>query len=354
MASYSRELTLLGLLGATFLLPQCSLLTKVDWTTIPPAGGASNGGSISANAGEAGARPEAGETGMGGMAGEGGIAGESGEGGAAGGVEPGGGTGGSLGGGGSGGRGGTGGVSGSATGGNVSVGGAPGHTTCSTAPEPPTVVPDLSPFIVLFDGGPGANGDRGGRAGLDKTCRDARDALHLPHSDVRAVISVDARFALDIDPQQADQIVNMAAKYKIPATDTEVVSPIGKAFAPSWNAIWQNPGELPSLVCAGIMPATATRWLTGSSGRKAPLEILGTEYYGYLDASADLAGNVYKNACDGWKLGTSSTTTKAHLGSTIADHDPGSDGHPRFIDLVVVECNRADANVLCVAFDPTP
>jgi len=351
MPSYSRELTLLGLLGATLVLPQCSLLTKVDWTTIPPAGGASNGGSSGGNSGEAGALPQAGQAGVGGLAGEGGMAGESGEGGAAGDSEISGGSGGSLGG--SAGRGGSGGGGTSGAGGGAPVGGAPSHTTCSEAPTPPTTIPDLSQKIVLFDGGTGMNGDRKGRAGLDQACKDAKIALHLPHSGSAAVISVDAVAPMDTT-KDSDQIVTMAMRYGIPADDVPVVSPIGMDFSPSWNLLWSNMAALPSLVCTGIMPPAVRTWLTGSNGRQAPLVTNGTAYFGYLDASTDTTGAKFANACNGWTLGTGSLSTKAHVGSTIADHDAVADGHPRFIDLRNVECNAADSNILCVAFNPVP
>lgn len=351
MPSYSRELTLLGLLSATLVLPQCSLLTKVDWTAIPAAGGASDGGSSGETiGGEAGAKTEAGEAGTGGFAGE---AGESGAGGAAGELE----TGGTGDSGGNAGRGGTGGTGGG-TGGSGDVGGMPGHTTCTTAPTPPAVIPDLSQFIVLFDGGAVNGGALSGRAGLDAQCKKAKDALALPHSAARGVISVEAKVPFDVDYTQSDQIVNMASKYKIPGDFPAVKSAIGMDFAPSWNDIWKHPGAIPSLVCSGVMPATQLQWLTGTSGKGQPLEMMGSvpgpNYWGYLDASSDLMGSVFANACDGWTTGTASLTTKAHVGSTIADRDPGSDGHPRFVDWLNVECNAVKANLLCVAFEPAP
>jgi hypothetical protein len=132
------------------------------------------------------------------------------------------------------------------------------------------------------------------------------------------------------------------------------VSPIGIAFSPSWNLLWSNVGALPSLVCTGIMPPTSKTWLTGTSGRQSPLVTNGTAYFGYLDASTDISGALFANACNGWELGTASLATKAHVGSTTADHDDVGDKHPRFIDWRNVECNAADSNILCVAYNPVP
>jgi len=132
------------------------------------------------------------------------------------------------------------------------------------------------------------------------------------------------------------------------------VSPIGIPIASSWDSLWGNVGALPSLVCSGVMPATVRRWLTGSNGRAGALMANGPTFFGLLDSATSMDGKVYDNACKGWTIGSADPGFKAHVGSTTADHDPGSDGHPRFIDWLVVECSAADYNILCVAYDKVP
>lgn len=361
MSFPKRDLAVLGMFGAALLsLTDCSLLTKVDWSVVPPeqANGGASGGDTSA----AGASDEAGQGGLTGAAGasgeagaEAGAGGEAGEGGSP--AETQGGFGGTLGG--SGGSGGTGGPSGGKGGGPATAGsagtggGSVGHPTCKVAPTPPATSPDLSQSLVFFDGGTGANGDRTNgsptaREGLNKTCEAAKTALHLPHSMAVAVISVDFE----------DQIYKMPEKYRIPREGAKIVSPLNVELAPSWNSLWLGAAP-PSLVCTGVMPVGSQRWLTGSTSAKAMPpgdQDPAHSYYGVWDSTSDMFGNAYNNACNGWTQGAFDPATKAHTGSTTAHHDGGStEMRPRFIDYVLVECDAVkDDHVLCIAFNPTP
>jgi len=347
MSSLKRDFALLGSFGALLLLTtHCSELTKVDWSLVPPEGanGGAAGDSSLAGAG-AGGSPDAGQAGEAGDATGTGVSGEGGEGGSAGDPEAGfggtlGGTGGTVGG--------TGGALVTAgSGGTPAVGGAQGHPTCSVAPTLPATPPNLSGSIVFFNGGTGTSGDRKGRTGLRTSCQTAKAALGLPQQATEAVISVSV----------ADQILEMPENYGIPRTSPHVVSPLGIEIAPSWNDVWRAL-SVPSLVCTGVMPPTVTRWLTGTSGSaKSTIPSdpnPANTYYGLWEYSADMGGNQFNNSCNGWTLADFDLGIKARVGSTIADHDAGADGHPRLIDYLALDCNTATYNVLCVAFDPLP
>lgn len=345
MPSYSRELALLGLVSAALLLPQCSALTKIDWSVIPPAMPA--GGMMEM----AGASDHAGETpGEGGSAGVlAGAAGESGEGGSGGEGDMGetggggttlGGTGGTAGKAGSGGSGGTlGGTGGGDTGGNPGV----LHPTCATEPTTPTTAPDLTGQIVFFDGGPGQSGNRGGRTGLDAACAAAKTALHLPQAASHAVISVSL----------GDQIYDMPEHYKIPRTSPHVVSPLGLEVASSWDAIWKPTGIPHSLICAGVMPETVHSWLTGTGNATIGTEESG-RYFGLWDYGTDLAGDQFSHSCNEWGFGTDDPDVQAVVGSTSSQLDGGGDGNPYFIKRFLISCEAATDHILCVAYDPLP
>jgi hypothetical protein len=354
MPSYSRELSILGLLGATLWLPQCSQLTKVDWTLIPPPGGATSSGTTGGSAPISGAAGENAEAGEGGVSGEAGASGEGGAGGEGDVVDNGGG--GASGG--LGGFGGTlGGTSGGGTGGSIAGGGAAGapvlHPTCKTAPPVPTTPPDLSNSIVFFDGGPGTNGNRGGRgssvapySGLDGACATAKDKLALPQSDTHAVISLSL----------ADEIFKMPENYKIPRVGVPVVSPLGIQIADSWNGVWPLATGIPiSLVCAGVMPANVDTWLTGSgkTGEQSPQDQF-TSLAGVYEFVTDLSGAEYSHACSGWSFATNDPDVQASVGSTYSQKDGGLDGFPRFIKYLLYSCDQATSNVLCVAYNKTP
>jgi len=351
MPSYSRELTVLGLLGAILWLPECSQLTKVDWSLIPPAGGMSSGGM--SNPGAAGESPSAGEAGMGGAAGEGGLSGAAGEAGAGGeggvgdtggGGTSGGGTGGTLGGtggtlGGSGGKAGTAGGDGTA-GATVAM-----HPTCTTAPTTPLAKPaDIANALVLFDGGAGGNGNRGGRTGLKQSCVTAKDKLGLVQTDTEAVISL----------SKTDQIFDMPANFKIPQS-LHVVSPYGIEIADKWIGIWRRAGIPKSLVCSGVMPPDVTTWLTGSSEKRAGDAITDTEGYGLYEYAVDLSGGEYSHSCNGWTFAGNDFDILARVGSTISQLDGGDDGFPEFIRKrgTPFGCNAADDHVLCIAYNKT-
>ena len=348
---FFNRLALLGLGGAAFWLTQCSQLTKVDWSTIPPstggakaaAGGPAFGGA-SPGGGEAGASGEAGA-----MAGAGGEAGDT---------EDTGGFGGTVGG-----AGGTGGVAGAkagggGVGGGAGLGGVAGaggamqsHPTCTTAPpapaDPAAVKAAIANDIVFFDGGSAPNQNRNGRfgqngkPGLDDACKAARDALGLAQKETHAVISFG----------REDQIFDMPEKFMIPRRTRRVVSPLGIQIAASWNAAW-SPKSAPSLICAGVMPPTVKTWLTGTSKATQagippdpddPFEVL----FGLYDFGTDLAEVEYNRTCNGWTLGDKSDTLQARVGSTEADnHDPF------FIALYLVDCDSPNRHILCEAHDP--
>lgn len=350
MPSYSRELTLVGLLGATLLLPHCSQLTKVDWSLIQPSGGSTIGGASGSGGALSGAAGQITEAGESGVSDEPGAAGEGGEGdvvdnggaGASGGL---GGTGGTLAG-----------TGGGGTGGNVAGGGAGGstvlHPTCKTAPTAPATPPNLSNTIVLFDGGAGGNGNRGGRgssvapySGLDGACAAAKDKLALPQSETHAVISLTL----------ADEIYKMPERYGIPRVGVPVVSPLGIQIADSWNGIWRSTGIPVSLVCAGVMPPNVDTWLSGSSkgGEQNPQDPF-TSLYGVYEFTVDLGGTEYSHACNQWSFADNSPDVQASVGSTISQNDGGQDGFPRFIKYLLYACDQATSNVLCVAYDEVP
>jgi len=351
MSFLKRDLALLGMFGViVFSFTDCSLLTKVDWTAIPPPGAGGTGGEAGDH-GEAGSAGASEEAGAGGVAGEGGAGGEGGEGGNP--DETGGfggnsgGSGGTAGKGGSSGGGGSSGSSGSpATGGSGTV----SHLTCSTAPTAGLVAPSsisASAAMVFFDGGTGESGNRMGRAGLDAACAAAKTKLQLQHSKTHAVISVDLN----------DQILDMPEHYGIPRQSRPIVSSVGLEVAKDWNTLWTSPGDSPSLVCSGVMPPSSLQWLTGTSNKKQTgvLQDATVAVFGLWDFSGDLSGTaVYNNACNGWTLGVFDSVTSAHVGSTIADHDNGSlDVHPRLFDYLVVSCAKATGNILCIAYEPT-
>lgn len=341
MPSYSRELTLLGLLGAALWLPQCSQLTKVDWSAIRPGGGASGegtAGTAGSLSGGAGVNTEAGEGGIAGAAGEGGAGGEgdvvdNGGGGASAGT-------GALGG--TAGMGGSGGTLGGAGGGAGSAGAAGAglfHPTCETAPPAPTTPPDLTGKIIFFDGGKGTNGARGGRSGLDAACATAKATLQLPGSEVHAVISVDP----------ADEIFDMPTLYRLPAKSKPVVSRLGIMIAPSWNTIWST-GQTPSLVCTGVMPVGTKTWLTGTgSARQAsdPNDVNSGIYGTYSGIPHN-----ENETCEGWSTGDFSNTVRAQVGSAIADNDATPMSQPYFILRLIKSCDVATDNILCATYDP--
>jgi len=351
MPSHSRELTVLGLLGATLWLPQCSQLTKVDWGLIQPAGGmtssggsAGTSGSAGTTGGLAGENNEAGEGGVG-TAGEAGAGGEAAVGDTGGaGASAGFGAGGAGMGGNSGGTGGTLGGTGGGAGSAGSAGALIQHPTCETAPPTPTTPPDLTGKIIFFDGGPGTNGNRGGRgssvpplSGLDGACATAKAALHLPGSEVHAVISV----------AQNDAIFDMPRNYGLPKHAKPVVSPLGISLAQDWYAIWTK-AQTPSLVCSGVMPVGVKTWLTGTSLSKQPdpLESVNDTYYGF--ASGLVGGE--NNTCNGWTAGNLDSAVRAQVGSAIASND--TDAPPFFINRFVTSCDAATSNILCATYDP--
>jgi hypothetical protein len=345
MPSHSRALALLATFGATVGLLQCTELTKVDWSAIPPAssGGAESGsagapvvaGSQNLGAGEGGISGEAGFAGEGGQ-GEGGSP-ETGSGGASGGV------GGVAGGGGTAGIAGIGGTGGSA--------GAPApvvHPTCATAPTQgvagsANLAAAITDAIVFFDGGAGGNGNRGGRAGLDQACQTAKTALNLPQQQTHAVVSVTV----------TDDIFHMPENYQIPRNSPHIVSPLGIELGASWNALWRGAAP-PSLVCSGVMPVGTKTWLSGTKKDKlafpnASADALG---YGVYDYTEDSAGVFSNNACNGWTLDTYDPNTQARVGSAIADGDTVDD--PRFFYYLIFSCDAANGHVLCAAYNPAP
>ncbi len=352
MHSRARLLMLLGIVGGACTLPQCSELTKVDWSAIAPASAASgNGGS----AGAAGENPgtEAGASGESGAAGEAGFAGAGGEGeGATGGTFGGGGTGGSVAGLGGGGTGGTGGSGG--------TGGAPVlvHKTCTTAPTSgvagaANLASTLASSMVFFDGGTGGNGNRGGRPGLHTSCTAAKTKLGLLQQATEAVISVSGFD--EILGHGNDDIFHMPENYKIPRTGTQIVSPLGILVSTSWNDLWMQ-GVAPSLVCTGIMPADSRTWLTGTQKGNLILpggDVLKNEFaYGLYDYSQDTGGVFFNNACNGWTSGVYDNNNQARVGSTIADHDFLTMDNPRLFYYRLDSCDVADGNVLCIAYNP--
>jgi hypothetical protein len=350
MPSYSRELTLLGLIGATLWLPQCSQLTKVDWSAIRPGGGASGeptSGTAGSLGGGAGVNTEAGEGGIAGGAGESGAAGEGdvvdpGGGGASAGI---GGVGGSAGIGGNAGIGGTLGGTGGAAGSAGAAGAILFHPTCETAPPAPTTPPDFSGKIIFFDGGKGTNGARGGRgssvppySGLDGACATAKQTLQLPGSEVHAVISVDP----------LDEIFDMPALYHLPAKGKPIVSPFGIELAAEWNSLWLA-GYCPSLVCTGVMPVGTKTWLSGTGSARQAVDQAGLQP-AYGTYSGIPHGE--NETCEGWSTGDFSNSVRAQVGSAIANNDQTPMSQPYFIIRLIKSCDVATDNILCATYDP--
>jgi hypothetical protein len=347
MSSRPRAFALLISFGVAIASTQCTELTKVDWSAIPPP---SSGGAVSGSAGTSGAagaeNPSAGE---GGASGEAGFAGEAGLGGS--GVPETGGGGATSGGGGVGGVGGVAGgagiAGGAGTGTVAGAGGALVHPTCGAAPTQgvagaANLAAALTNAIVFFDGGAGGNGNRNGRAGLNDSCAKAKMALNLPQAQSAAVISVSG----------TDDILHMPETYKIPRQAPHVVSPLGIEFAKSWDAVWL--AAPPSLVCTGVMPVGTKTWLSGTNKVQTSLpgEPVNSQGYGLYDFTQDSAGMLSNNTCDGWTLDTDDPNTLARVGSAVADADSVTD--PRFFFYLLFSCDAADSHILCAAFDPTP
>jgi hypothetical protein len=332
----SRDRLVFRLLSAIALVSGCSRLTGVDWSLIPAAGtdtggtSTSDGGAVGDEAGTAagGARPsnEAGEAGAL-AAGEGG----------AGGTETIGGRAGSAGGGGVAGKGGSGGAAGGAMGGTDSGGVAgnagTGNTLGGAPPCTGTVTPVQATDLVLFDGGSGVkNMAWGGRVGLDKACSDARTAHHIAQTETHAFIVVDT---MDTPNVWSTTFPNMPQ-------NSRVVGPTGIEVASSFGDLMDQTIEQ-SLVCAGVFPASLSRWLTGSISSNATTDI---------PPNWIMKDSGPINNCTHWTLGEYDTEILARAGSTKytdkrwywADYDTRP--------FTGVACGSDTANVLCLAFNP--
>jgi len=195
---------------------------------------------------------------------------------------------------------------------------------------------------VLFDGGAGGNGNRGGRDGLRSGCQTAKQKLALPQTATEAVISL----------SEGDQLLNMPEHFHFARKSPHVVSPLGIEFAPNWDAIWNPAGTPTSLICAGIMAPNVETWLTGTSNSTSTaIDPLNPMFGLYEFAVGEMP---ISKACSEWTLGDHDPDIQGRIGSSKAMLDAGPDGYPYFVRYSLVSCEGANDHVLCIAFNPLP
>jgi hypothetical protein len=334
MRSSARNRVLSLVLGGFACLISCTRLTEIDWALIG-AGGSTGGSSMSEGGedsgggqpsegggngrgaeGEGGAGGEAsgGESmggGKGGMGGYGGFGGAGGFGGLGGGGAGGGGAAGT-------GGGGAGGVAGGGSGGSNGTGGEP---PCTGTPGP------LTGSLVLFDAG-AITPPRGGRAGLDAKCEEARVAKGLPQTKTHAFITVD----------MDDRLGNWTQAFPDVPKLARIVGPTGIELATSYDDLLDGT-IAQSLKCAAVLPPDVKRWLSGSRFACN----MNPNVCGQFDKPTD--------TCAGWTLDVYDSDTQARYGKTTTNDATWLSAATSELPFLKVSCDQAE-HVLCLAYTP--